>query len=108
MNALEKHAKLALFNKPLDIQNKAARLFDSLEKQCLIIHNPKHKRKDKQEQEHSDRDRIKYLLYMLSFIQPYLQQLHKEQHQEMKIEAKRRGQSDIIQSNFFYDMISTS
>lgn len=42
----------------------------------------------------SDSDRIKYLKFMLSYIQPPLEQLHQEQCQEVEMETKWRGDAN--------------
>ena len=39
----------------------------------------------------SDAEKVKFLKYTLSFIQPLLQQFHQEQCQEVELEVKLRG-----------------
>lgn len=39
----------------------------------------------------SDAEKIKFLKYTLTFIQPLLQQFHQEQCQEVELEVKLRG-----------------
>eukprot|EP00250_Pteridium_aquilinum_P020722 c24917_g2_i1 orf=585-3221(+) len=43
----------------------------------------------------SDSERVKFLKYMLSFIQPLLQQLHQEQSEEFDLEVKLTGDDSL-------------
>eukprot|EP00250_Pteridium_aquilinum_P003320 c13641_g1_i2 orf=925-3969(+) len=65
-------------------------------KACLRMVGPKYQSPEmqQQQQQFSDSDRMKYLRFMLSYLQPPLEQLHQEQCQEVEMETKWRGDAN--------------